>query len=283
MEIKSLKEIRFEIIYNAFSQAFEDYEIKLNQEQLQKMLKRRGFSPELSFALFEDGEIASFTLNGIGYFNGIKTAYDTGTGTIKEFRGKKLVNEIFNYSIPFLKKNDISQYLLEVLQHNSKAISVYEKLGFQISREFNYFVKKIDEINTESTIKVNNCNIKQIEFHNITSVEEFWEFYPSWQNSIDAINRELSDFNIFGAFSNENIIGYCITEPISGDITQLAVKKENRRKGVASLLLQKAINASINDTIKIINTDINCCSINEFLKAKNIEIAGKQYEMIKDL
>jgi len=36
-----------------------------------------------------------------------------------------------------------------------------------------------------------------------------------------------------------------------------------------------------NETIKVINTDISCGSITDFLKAKNIEIKGKQFEMIK--
>lgn len=38
-----------------------------------------------------------------------------------------------------------------------------------------------------------------------------------------------------------------------------------------------------NDFVKIINTDVLCCSISSFLKAKNIEIKGKQFEMIKEI
>lgn len=52
MEIKSLEEVPFNLIYNAFSIAFEEYEVQLNQRQLIKMLNRRGFEPILSFYLF---------------------------------------------------------------------------------------------------------------------------------------------------------------------------------------------------------------------------------------
>jgi hypothetical protein len=107
MEIKSLAKTNFETIFKAFNQAFADYEIQINKEQLQTMLKRRGFNPNLSFAAFEDHEIVSFTLNGIGNFNGTLTAYDSGTGTIKEHRGKGLATEIFEYSIPFLREANI--------------------------------------------------------------------------------------------------------------------------------------------------------------------------------
>jgi ribosomal protein S18 acetylase RimI-like enzyme len=53
-----------------------------------------------------------------------------------------MATEIFLYSIPYLKEVGISQYLLEVLQHNTKAVSLYKKLGFEVTREFSYFMQK---------------------------------------------------------------------------------------------------------------------------------------------
>ena len=38
-----------------------------------------------------------------------------------------------------------------------------------------------------------------------------------------------------------------------------------------------------NTKTKLINTDIACSSIVDFLKTKNIEITGRQFEMIKDI
>lgn len=87
IKVKSLKDIHFDVIYEAFNQAFANYEVQINKVQLQTMLKRRGFDPELSFAAFDGDKIVVFTLNGIGDFKGIRTAYDTGTGTLKEYRG----------------------------------------------------------------------------------------------------------------------------------------------------------------------------------------------------
>jgi ribosomal protein S18 acetylase RimI-like enzyme len=149
MQIKSLAQTDFGTIYQAFNQAFADYEMQLSSIQLQTMLKRRGFNPDLSFAAFEGNDIVSFTFNGIGNFNGLPTAYDTGTGTLKLHRGKGLATQIFEYSIPYLREAGIRQYLLEVLQHNTKAVSVYRNLGFETTREFNYFVQKNEEICTE--------------------------------------------------------------------------------------------------------------------------------------
>ncbi|MDR0232412.1 MAG: GNAT family N-acetyltransferase [Dysgonamonadaceae bacterium] len=283
MEIKSLSKITFDTIFKAFNQAFADYEVQLNKEQLQTMLKRRGFNPNLSFAAFDENEIVAFTLNGIGNFNGMPTAYDTGTGTLKDYRGKGLATKIFEYSIPYLREANIKQYLLEVLQHNTKAIFVYKNLGFETTREFNYFIQKNGAIKNETKISDISCSIKQIDIEKFNSIPDFWDFYPSWQNSFESIKRTREDFVSLGAFIGEQLIGYCVFEPTSGDITQIAVDKQNRGKGIATLLFNKIIKLNKNDAIKVVNTDISCDSITHFLKAKNIDITGKQFEMIKEI
>lgn len=283
MEIKSLIETDFDTIFQAFNQAFADYEIQLDKEQLQTMIKRRGFNPSLSFAAFEGNEIVAFTLNGTGNFNGIATAYDTGTGTLKAYRGKGLATKIFEYSIPYLREQNIKQYLLEVLQHNTNAVSVYKNTGFEISREFNYFRQSNEKINNEIKTSGISCSIKQINIGDFNFLLNFWDFYPSWQNSFGSISRVTEDFVSLGAFIENKLAGYCVFEPISGDITQISVDKQYRRKGVASLLLREMTGLNKNDAVKVINTDISCSSITAFLKSKNIGITGMQYEMIRGI
>ncbi|MDP3462296.1 MAG: GNAT family N-acetyltransferase [Bacteroidales bacterium] len=283
MEIKSLENLAFEAIFLAFSKAFADYDLQLNANELKTMCTRRGFIPALSFAAFEGEKIVSFTLNGIGNFNGMKTAYDAGTGTLKEYRGQGLASKIFAYSIPYLKEADVNQYLLEVLQHNTKAVSVYQKIGFEVSREFHYFVWKNEDLKNDIKSVDPAYSVVPFNMDAYDSVSGFWDFYPSWQNSFESIQRAKEDFINLGVFAGKKLIGYCVFEPNSGDITQLAVDKEHRRKGVASLLLHELGKYNQNIKTKLINTDIHCSSITAFLKAKNIEITGKQFEMLKKI
>lgn len=283
MEIKSLSETDFGVIFHAFNQAFADYEIQLDRQQLRTMVKRRGFNPGLSFAAFEGNEIVAFTLNGTGNFNGIATAYDTGTGTLKGYRGKGLATQIFEYSIPYLREQNIKQYLLEVLQHNTKAVSVYKNIGFEVSREFNYFRQENEKIKNDIKTSDIPCSIKQINIRDFDFLPDFRDFYPSWQNSFESINRASNDFVSLGAFIENKLAGYCVFEPVSGDITQIAVDKQCRRKGIASLLLREMTGLNKNQAVKVINTDISCRSITAFLKSKNIEITGMQYEMIREI
>lgn len=282
MEIKSLGNTDFEIIIKAFERAFADYDVQLNAAELKSMWKRRGFNPDLSFAAFESNDIVAFTLNGIGFFNGMKTAYDTGTGTLKEYRGQGLATKIFEFSIPYLKKANINNYLLEVLQHNTKAVSVYKNLGFEVTREFNYFYWENELIKNELSSEV-PCFIEKIDIEKYRFVSDFWDFYPSWQNSFESIQRASNDFVCLGAFVDNKLAGYCVFEPNSGDVTQIAVDKPFRRKKIASLLLQQMSKLNKISKMKLVNADISCTSIVDFLKSKNINIAGKQFEMINKI
>jgi len=283
MEIKTLANTNIDTIIKANIQAFADYDFQLNVEQLKTMWKRRGFNPALSFAAFEGDEIVSFTLNGIGNFNGKRMAYDTGTGTLKEYRGQGLATKIFEYSVPYLKKANIRHYLLEVLQHNTKAISVYQKIGFEITREFNCFVWNNKELKNQLKKVDFLYYIENIALENYPFVKEFWDFEPSWQNSFESIERAKEDFISLGAFVNKQLEGYCVFEPNSGDITQIAVSKPFRRKGIASLLLQEITKLNKIEKMKLLNTETSCGSIVHFLKAKNIEVSLKQFEMLRKI
>ncbi len=294
MEIKSLATTPFDTVFEAFSSAFADYEVQLDKEQHRIMLERRGFDPALSFASFDNDRIVAFTTNGIGDFNSVRTAYDAGTGTLKDYRGQGLATRIFKEALPHLKESGVRQYLLEVLQHNTGAVSVYRKIGFEVTREFNYFRQKNTEVKNELKAKddyrvkeidlaTDDYQVKEIDLALYDVIPSFWDFYPSWQNSFESIKRSPEQFAKLGAFHDGALVGYCVFEPVAGDVTQIAVDKAHRRKGIGSLLLQNMLDLNRNDSIKIINTDIRCTSITGFLESKNIGVTGKQYEMIKKI
>ena len=284
MEIRSLKNIDFDTLFEGFSNAFSDYEIHFDKDEVQSMLIRRGYVPNLSFAAFEGGKIVAFTLNGIGMFNGILTAYDTGTGTVKDYRGCGLAGEIFRYSLPFLRQAGISQYLLEVLQNNHKAITVYRRMKFDTTREFDCFKQSIAGIDNHHNIRqCANLRIELIDTAIVRQAQSFCDFYPSWQNSIESIERGASELTCIGAFYLDELVGFCVFDRKSGDLTQIAVRKENRKQGVASRLLCEVIRQMSTDFVKVINVPSDNLSLLTFLKSKNILLMNKQFEMVMDL
>lgn len=281
--IKSLEKVSSKMLFEAFSEAFKDYEMQLSQAELLRMLHRRRFDPHLSFGAFEGEKLVSFTFNGIGLFNDQLTAYDTGTGTIKEYRGKGLASRIFEYSIPHLKSAGISQYLLEVLQHNTKAVSLYRRLGFEVSREFNYFNDSTNKLRKATLVPDSSITIRTTDLSDKELMSSFWDHKPSWQNSFEAVERSPDGFLILGAYLDAKLAGYCIFEPGSGDISQLAVNSNYRRIGIASLLLQNALKSNRYDSVKAINYETNLSGFSRLMETFGITLKGKQYEMLKKL
>ena len=192
-------------------------------------------------------------------------------------------SKVFIESIPFLKQAGIEQYLLEVLQHNVKAISVYSKLGFTVSREFNYFVQDVTEIQVVAKNMPDTIQIRTTDLAEKAIMMKCWDFIPSWQNSFDAIERNLADFQIVGAFQNDRLVGYGIIDPVWGDISQIAVDKEYRRQGVGTCILKELTDRNQYSQLQLINTETTCESITSFFEKSGITKRGMQFEMIKDL
>ncbi|MCK7537059.1 MAG: GNAT family N-acetyltransferase [Marinilabiliales bacterium] len=57
----------------------------------------------------------------------VKSAFDAGTGIIKEHRGKGLAGKMFEFAVPLLKDQCISKFWLEVLQVNEKQLKHMRK------------------------------------------------------------------------------------------------------------------------------------------------------------
>lgn len=281
MEIRNLEHTDFDTLFYGFERAFSDYEIHFEKEEVRSMLQRRGYNPKLSFATFMKDEIVAFALNGTGTLNGIPTAYDTGTGTVKEYRGQNLAGKIFIHSIPFLREAGIRQYLLEVLQNNEKAIAVYRRMNFEVTREFDCFRQAIEQI---AHRKANtDCMVESVHSEAIRQAQQACDFTPSWQNSIESLERGAAELTCFGAFLDGNMIGYCVFDVLSGDLSQIAVQNEYRRKGIGSRLLQEATQRMETDFIKILNIDSETSAMPAFLQSRNIPLASKQFEMILPL
>eukprot|EP01039_Chlorochromonas_danica_P001579 gene1579-1725_t len=303
----SLERIPLNELTKTFGEAFADYAVHFNESELQAMWVRRGFQADLSFGAFHTDRLVSFTLNGVGLHEGQKTAYDTGTGTVPACRGQKLVSAVFTHSIPFLRQAGIKQYLLEVLQENIPAITIYKGIGFKVTRELAYFKQQVSDLRLttgSTTGDVGREEDRKVDFtlpidyalediHPAVLVEQlagstslFWDVSPSWQNSFASVLRAQHSLvaKIVRESNSGTIAGYCIFEPSSGDITQIAVAKNHRRKGLARVLLHSVLHHHCTTpTIKLVNIEDTCESVFAFAHAIELPLKGKQFEMILEL
>lgn len=281
--IHSLESVSFKDLYAAFSSAFKDYDFSLNADELRRMLDRRGYNPQLSFGVFFEGRLISFVLNGTGMYNNILTAYDTGTGTVPSFRGLHLTQKIFTFSLELICQQGVRQYVLEVLQHNHKAIKIYRKLGFETQRNFNYYSAKLSDIVPVLQVNHTAYRILPSDLKNCLNQTAWFDFHPSWQNDRASLERGIDNLDILGAYEREELVGFVIFEPASGDISSLAVAKDYRRKGIGKSLLKSAVSHFQSDVLKFTNVDCDCESVTGFLSSLGLTPKGQQFEMVRKI
>ncbi len=282
MIIKPLTDTTIEQIHEAFLEAFSDYAepVTFSVEQLKHMIERRGYQADISFGAFEKGTLVGFTLNGLGEWNSVLTAYDTGTGVHKKYRSKGIATQIFEASLPALKEKHIKQYLLEVIQVNASAIDLYKKLGFNISRTFDYYVANKSDLVVPKSEFVSTISINKIQKPDWDFLKTFWDMAPSWQNSIDAIERKRDCFKIYTICKGNTIIGYGIIEPTTGDIPHLAICKAHRQNGYGTALFFHILNQIDQDQFKLININSTLKNFKAFTRHLNLTPGHGQFEMI---
>ncbi len=272
-----LKGTRIEALHEAFLGVFADYQVKMDMplDRFNEMLIRRGYDENISFGAFNGEQLAGIVLNGLRRRCGEWTAYNLGTGVVPEFRRQGLTSELLRLVASKLRADSISHYLLEVLADNSPAIALYSKHGFHKERVLNCYRKERSENEPESNAWV----IREVERFDPEHFKAFRDFVPSWQNDSGAINAIPGIFRYATVFDRDAVVGYAIMTPGSGEIPQMAVHPDYRRRGIGNSLLDWLAGATEAPRISILNVDANCHAANAFLAASGYEVFVVQHEM----
>ena len=235
------------------------------------MLARRRWVPEASAGAFEDGQLVAFTVNGIDGTRG----YDSGTGVVPTHRRHGLAREIMRACYPLLRDRGCTEYVLEVLEGNDRARELYLAEGFEVSRGLQCWTwepsgfpvaQSPSDVRT-TTGKPGDWEIGQL----------WWDILPSWQNSPSSIARAKDTHVTLG-----NDDGYVIVFPNTGDVPQLAVRRERRRRGVGTRLLHAAA-ALAGRPLRIMNVDERDAGIAAFLEHAEAKRFVRQLEMTRPL
>jgi ribosomal protein S18 acetylase RimI-like enzyme len=215
-------------------------------------------------------------MNALGHWQGQQTAYDAGTGVIPAYRRQGIAEELFAFMAPRLKEMSVSQYLLEVLTSNQRAVALYRKLGFVDTRRLAVFRR------SEPVATIHDLTIRRIEKPEWDLFKSFWDGYPSWQNSIEAVERIESV--VVCAYVDEECVGYGAGFKPWPSLMQLAVAPAHRRNGIGSRILsalQRDVSAI--DSLKVNNIDEELKGTLAFFEANGFKMVLEQYEMVKTL
>jgi ribosomal protein S18 acetylase RimI-like enzyme len=267
----------FDSLHECFLTAFSDYEVdmRMSRQRFQQRLTRDGIRLEISAGAFDGDRMIGFCINAIGQWQGKTTAYDGGSAMIPEYRGRGIATEMFAFLEPNLKEAGVVQYLLEVLTSNVPAANLYRKLGFVETRRLAVFRSQRGTRDTEGT-----KDLRPMEQPDWELFQSFWDGYPSWQNSSDAVDRAANERIIMGAYTDDVCVGYGVVFVPQMNVMQLAVSSKHRRQGIGSALLA-ALETS--GPLRIINIDEDLKGTLAFYEHNGYRQVFGQYEMIKIL
>ena len=263
MVIRALKAADADAVYEGFLEAFSDYVVPMKppQERFVEMLRRRGYEPEASVAAFDEERIVAFTLNGVEG----DAAYDSGTGVVPSHRRRGLAREMMERSARLLRGRGCSTYVLEVIDSNRAAIELYRRLGFVETRGLQCWTLDAPAA-AESAATV---------FPDAWT--SWWDITPSWQNSTASLARAADERVVVGGDD-----GVAVVLPLTGEVPQLAVRRDARRRGIGSNLLRQAL-ATAGQPLRILNVDDQAGDVATFLERAGARRTVRQLEMLQRL
>lgn len=274
---RALDKISIETLHKTFLDAFSDYQVNIALPlwKFEQMLQRRGYVSQLSIGAFENEILVGFVLNGFRSWNGKPTVYDLGTGVIVEYRRQGITSNMLLNIKELLKQKQVEQYLLEVIESNTSAVSLYKKQGFEIQREFSCF-----QLDKRKYNPITTCKVERVNRIDLGQLTDFGDFKPSWQNSIDSINAVPEEFLYSIVRLDNTIVGYGIIDKRTGDIPQIAVNRHYRGRGIARSIMTEMIKNTESDRISILNVDNESESTKNFLLELGFVNSVGQYEML---
>jgi GNAT superfamily N-acetyltransferase len=217
--------------------------------------------------MFDKGKLVGFILHAIDERNGMLTAFNTATGVIPEYRGKRIVKSIYEYALNDLQQNGIEKSVLEVITKNDIAIQCYESVGFKVCKKYKCYSGNI-KMDDSDEFEIKEVSFKAINWEELPNQQ----FY-SWDFQKETVVER--GYIFYQVLNKEEPESFFIIDPESQYLAQFDIlNTENKGwKRLFSAIMQ------VSTSVKIINVD-------ERLKDKvnNIGLLGldnsvDQYEM----
>jgi len=274
INITSLESISLTDLVNVFNESFADYVVplQLTESLLAAKLQSENIHPAYSAGVFEHGRPVGFILTGIDTINNVAVAYNAGTGVIPSHRGNGLTARMYDFLLPQFQKKGLQQCLLEVIQTNPRAVAVYQKKGFTITRRLVCFKGRVKAMPLPDIITIADGQLEEID-------DRFWDSRPSYQHTIAAIQRDAASHRLAKAIVNDTMAGYIVYATTTGRIKQSAIAPSYRRQGIGRALFTHVQSILPDKELAVINVDATDTGSLAFLQAIGLPVMVEQYEM----
>ncbi|BBH24246.1 hypothetical protein Back11_55910 [Paenibacillus baekrokdamisoli] len=134
IKLERLHHCTFEQALTLKNRGFEGYytNMTVTLEQLLASFSDFSIRPELSVVAYIGDQPVGFVFLAFKTVNGVKMAWNGGTGVFPEYRGQGIARAMMGEVRRILVNETADRSFLEVVTKNTYAVSAYEKGGFRI-------------------------------------------------------------------------------------------------------------------------------------------------------
>nr|WP_321234449.1 GNAT family N-acetyltransferase [uncultured Psychroserpens sp.] len=268
MIVRHLGHTDFETIMECFLSAFENYFVTMptDYNYYKQRWKVAKVNFDLSYGMFDGDQLVGFIIHAIDERHGEQIAFNTGTGVIPEYRGRKIVKAIYAYAISDLKRNGITKSVLEVIIENEKAVKAYQGVGFKICKTFKCFAGELSS--NEGPVKMEEISFDNILWSDMPNQDKYsWDFHY----------RCLKDGNskYYNVYNDAEIESFFSIKP-DGTINQLEILNAHKEGHWERLMFAVQ---SVLKQVRIINVDDRLDTKLHALEHAGLKNTVNQYEM----
>ena len=273
MEIKNLAATDVTTIVGCLTQSFANYFVPISSDldywRTRLRIARIDFIH--SYGFFDHDILVGFILIGIDEHEDYLTAYNGGTGVIPDYRGKKVVDQLYAFAIPELKTLGVERCTLEVIEQNARAIKVYERIGFKLTKKLHCY-KSVLQNGKQKT------QLKEITLSDIDTPEIQKAQLPCWDDTIAPLKCAGEIYTTYALkyLSGDNI-GFLVINHENGYIPQIGLFPGKTEKEYWHSLIENLKN--ICSAVKINNVDSRRTSLIATLEKHGFENFINQYQM----
>jgi GNAT superfamily N-acetyltransferase len=292
IEIRRLSDSTINEAVTAWNKGFEGYffDASTTPDKFVVRMAAEGLSPDLSIVAFAEGEPIGIVKSGIREFRGRKIAWNGGTGVASAWRSKGVGRRLIEESIKIYKDQGVQMATLEAIRENTKAIALYEKLGYEKVDDLEYLElngRKLHNplsLAVQKSYEVKSAYPQEASFLNFYKGTDPWQ--TCWQNAAGG--------EALIAIEGGTAIGYAVFRKgfsaegshMATTLFQLEAEQGRKdRREIGAYLLSKVFGDFSDDIRRVIpNFPVSGNKeIYELLSAAGFMPAVNQVYMIKEI
>nr|WP_255216280.1 GNAT family N-acetyltransferase [Pseudenhygromyxa sp. WMMC2535] len=251
------------------------------------MLERRGVDWSASFGAFHEGKLIGAITTAIDEWPAEHIgAYGALTAVRRGSQRRGVLTALFDWLKLALDHREVTQMQIEVRFDDPRARAAYERLGFDVDRHLFCFelprLQRAQRFIEELRFEVHlGPEAGAAQDRNGALWASFWTLLPAWGGSTWTVARTPGRVAIEALWLDE-VVGYAVLEPEAGELMQLAVREDLRRRGIGTELVRACQEAARRPTLtidKVDDGDDRGVSV-AFFRALGAKLSSVQLEMV---